>query len=125
MRAGSTYKIVLVACLWLSALTLSAQNRPANIWASVQFNKSSVVVGEPLLVTITVYTSTWFTSPPEFSEIQVPEAMMVDYQQRTGAVRKTIGNKSYPAIEKKYVVYPFRTGENSLPSLTSWLVTLA
>ena len=99
-------------------MQLMAQSRVANIWASVQFNKESVVVGEPLLITITVYTSTWFTSPPHFSEIQVPEAMMVDYQQRTGSVRKSIGNKTYPAIEKKYLVYPFSPGENRLPSLT-------
>jgi len=95
-----------------------AQNRPANIWASVQFNKQRVVVGEPLLVTISVYTSTWFTAPPEFGEVQVPEAMMVEYQQRTGSMRKTIGDRSYPAVEKKYVVYPFRPGENSLPALS-------
>ncbi|MEN8155370.1 MAG: BatD family protein [Bacteroidota bacterium] len=95
-----------------------AETKPASIWASVQFNKRSVVVGEPLIVTVTVYTSTWFTAPPEFSEIQVPEAMMVDYEQRTGSMRKTIGNKTYPAIEKKFVVYPFKLGENSLPQLT-------
>lgn len=106
----------VVFLLWASLM--AAQTKPANIWASVQFNRSSVVVGEPLVVTITVYTSTWFTSPPEFGEIQVPEAMMVEYQQRSGAKTKTIGRKSYPAIEKKYVVYPFRVGENSLPSLS-------
>jgi hypothetical protein len=95
-----------------------AQNRPANIWASVNFNKQEVVAGEPLLVTISVYTSTWFTAPPQYGEIQVPEAMMVEYQQRTGSLRKTIGNRSYPAVEKKYVVYPFREGENRLPALS-------
>ena len=101
----------------MNTLVVFAQSRPANIWASVQFNKREVVVGEPLLVTITVYTSTWFTAPPAFGEVQVPQAMMVEYQQRTGSMRKTIGNRSYPAVEKKYVVYPFRVGENSLPAL--------
>lgn len=100
------------------ASPVRSETNPANIWASVRFNKSSVAVGEPLLVTITVYTSTWFTSPPQFSEIQVPESMMVNYEQRTGSMRKTIGNKTYPAIEKKYVVYPFREGENLFPALT-------
>jgi len=117
-RAGSTYGIFMAVLLWVTALPVWSETRAANIWASVQFNKRTVVVGEPLLVTITVYTSTWFTTSPEFSEIQVPEAMMVDYQQRTGSIRKTIGNKTYPAIEKKFVVYPFRVGENSLPALT-------
>lgn len=102
----------------LSFSLLAAENKDANIWASVQFNKRTVVVGEPVMVTITVYTSTWFTSPPEFSEIQVPNAIMVDYKQRTGSMSKTIGNRSYPAIEKKYLVYPLKEGENSLPSMT-------
>jgi hypothetical protein len=87
------------------------------VWATVHFNKKEVVTGEPLLVTVTVYTSTWFTSPPQFGEIQVPEAIMVEYQQRSGAMRKTVGRKSYPAIEKKFLVYPFRVGENTLPEM--------
>jgi len=116
-KIGKIYTLgfQLVFLLW--ATLLPGQTKAANIWASVQFNRSSVVVGEALMVTITVYTSTWFTSAPEFGEIQVPEAMMVEYQQRTGALSKTIGRRSYPAIEKKYVVYPFRVGENSLPAL--------
>ncbi len=105
--------------LFLSAtFVVRAESGPANIWASVQFSKRSVVVGEPLVVTVTVYTSTWFTAPPRFGEIQIPKAMMVDYRQRSGATQKTIGNKSYPAIEKKFVVYPFNIGENRLPQLT-------
>ena len=76
------------------------------------------MVGEPLVVTVTVYTSTWFTSPPEFSEIQVPRALMARLEQRTGSMMKTIGKKRYPAIEQKFVVYPSQIGENSLPSIT-------
>lgn len=117
-KRGKILGILLTAVLLYGSSAAMADTKPAKIWASVQFNKRSVVAGEPLMVTITVYTSTWFSSPPEFSEIQVPEAIMVDYQQRTGSLRKTIGNTSYPAIEKKFVVYPFRVGENSLPSLT-------
>lgn len=118
MKVGRISGLTMaLALLWICS-PVFGDNKPANIWASVQFNKGSVVVGEPLLVNITVYTSTWFTSPPKFSEIQVPEAIMVEYEQRTGSMRKTIGNKSYPAIEKKFIVYPLKEGENILPSLT-------
>ena len=117
-RIGNTYGKHVILFLWMIIPGVRIAAEPANIWASVQFNKSSVVIGEPLLVTVTVYTSTWFTSPPEFSEIQVPDALMINYEQRTGSMRKTIGNKTYPAIEKKFVVYPFREGENVLPALT-------
>ena len=85
--------------LWWAGIPLqhsTAQTNPANIWATVQFSKQQVVAGEPLVVTFTVYTSTWFTSPPQFDEIQVPEAIMVEYEQRSGALRRTVGKKSYP-----------------------------
>lgn len=118
MRRGKSYRLWALTGLLLTATILSGQNKPAQIWATVQLNKSSVMVGEPLMVTITVYTSTWFTEPPAYGEIQVPEAIMVDFQQRSGSMRKTVGNKSYPAIEKKYVVYPLKEGSNSLPSLS-------
>jgi hypothetical protein len=118
MRSGKTTILLMAAFVMLLAVPVRSESKQARIWASVQFNKRTVVVGEPLLVTITVYTSTWFTGSPQFGEIQVPQAIMVVYQQRTGAMRKTIGNKSYPAIEKKYVVYPLKEGENSLPSLS-------
>ena len=74
------------------------------------------MVGEPLVVTITVYTSTWFTTPPVFTEVQVAGALMVRLEQRSGAKSITIGNKSYPAIEQRFVVYPNIIGKNTLPS---------
>ena len=102
----------------LLSTSIFAQTKPAKIWASVQFNKRTVMVGEPLVVTVSVFTSTWFTNPPEFSEIQVPNALMARLEQRGGARTVTIGRKKYPAIEQKFVVYPVKVGENSMPSIT-------
>lgn len=93
-----------------------AQKKPASIWATARFNKKEVMVGEPLVVTITVYTSTWFTEPPVFEEIQVSGALMVRLENTVGAKTVTIARKKYPAIEQKYVVYPSIIGENLLPS---------
>jgi hypothetical protein len=86
-------------------------------WATVSLSKDEVTVGEPLMITITLYTSTWFTSAPQFGEIQVPGAIMVDFPQRTGSLRKKVGSRSYPAIEKKYLAYPMVAGENTFPPL--------
>ena len=116
MRKQS-YKIILNLVIFLAvAGGLWAQKKPASIWATARFNKKTVMVGEPLVVTISVYTSTWFTEPPVFSEIQVAGALMVRLEQRSGAKTVTIGNKRYPAIEQKFVVYPNKIGENTLPS---------
>lgn len=96
--------------------TVLAQKKPAKIWATASFNKNNVMVGEPLVVTITVYTSTWFTKPPVFEEIQIKGALLVRLEQRSGAKTVTIGRKQYPAIEQRFVVYPNAIGENTLPS---------
>ncbi|WP_243878627.1 hypothetical protein [Winogradskyella pelagia] len=76
------------------------------------------MLGEPLVVTVTVYTSTWFTEPPVFEEIQVKGALMVKLESRNSATSVTIGRKQYPAIRQKFVVYPNVLGQNTLPSFT-------
>jgi len=102
--------------LLISSMSLLANVKPARIWATATFNKSEVLVGEPLVVTVTVYTSTWFTQPPVFSEIQVKGALMVRLESRTGAKSVTIGRQQYPAITQQFVVYPSIIGTNTLPS---------
>ena len=110
-------KICLILTAFFMVCSAShAQKKPASIWAAAYFNKEEVMVGEPLVVTIKVYTSTWFTEPPVFNEIQVAGALMVRLQQRSGASTTTIGNKRYPTIEQRFVVYPTNVGQNSLPS---------
>lgn len=121
VNIASFKRLTLLSYFWIILLVLSstmvhAQKKAASIWASARFNKTSVMVGEPLVVTVTVYTSTWFTDPPVFSEIQVSGALMVRLENLVGAKTVAIGNKKYPAIEQKFVVYPTIIGENILPS---------
>ena len=94
----SKFRYILIFLIFLTGVKadLLAQKKPASIWASARFNKETVMVGEPLVVTITVYTSTWFTQPPVFQEIQVSGALMVRLQNTVGAKTVTIGNKKYP-----------------------------
>ena len=109
-----TYLYLLLFCSF--SYTVLAQKKPAKIWATASFNKNNVMVGEPLVVTISVYTSTWFTKPPIFEEIQIKGALLVRLEQRSGAKTVTIGRKQYPAIEQHFVIYPNAIGENTLPS---------
>jgi len=107
--------IILIISFTCGAIAFG-QNKPAKVWATATFNKSSVMLGEPLVVTITVYTSTWFTKAPIFEEIQVKDAIMVPLEKRSNATSITIGRKQYPAIKQQFVVYPNRIGKNTLPS---------
>lgn len=115
-------KKIYLTYLWVLLILMSgsmmAQKKPARIWATANFSKEKVMVGEPLVVTVSVYTSTWFTDPPKFEEIQVPGAIMVRLEENGGAVSTTIGNKQYAGIRQRFVLYPNIIGENTLPSFT-------
>jgi len=111
-----TLKGKLLILILIGHLQMMAQTKPARIWATATFNKSEVQVGEPLVVTVTVYTSTWFTQPPIFEEIQVKGSLMTRLDQRSNATSVTIANKQYPAIKQRFVIYPNIIGENILPS---------
>ena len=106
------HRIVFVLICTSSVL---AQTKPAKIWATATFNKSEVMLGEPLVVTVTVYTSTWFSDPPIFEEIQVKGSLMAKLEQRNSATSVTIGRKQYPAIKQRFVIYPNVLGVNTLP----------
>ena len=110
-------RIYILMVLLLVSSGILADVKPARTWATCAFNKSKVMVGEPMVLTVTVYTSTWFTQPPVFSEIQVKGALMVRLESRGGAKSVTIGNQSYPAIQQQYVVYPSLIGTNTLPAV--------
>ena len=77
-----------IAAIWLVLILILielgyAQTKPASIWATARFNKEQVMVGEPLVVTVTVYTSTWFTQPPVFSEIRLFTRLFDDCQPKS------------------------------------------
>lgn len=75
------------------------------------------------MVTVTVYTSTWFTKAPIFEEKQVKDAIMVELEKRSNATSITIGRKQYPAIKQQFVVYPNHIGKNKLPSFKVTLIS--
>ena len=116
-RRFHTARLLLVLAAMCLCAIIQAQGSQAKTWASVTLNKSTVVVGEPLIATYTIYTTTWFSSPPVIGEIQVPEAMMVRFAMRSGSVSRTIGGQRYSGIVQKFVVYPTRVGENVLPEV--------
>ncbi len=95
---------------------LAGKNAEAQVSASVDLSRSSVYVQQPFRVNITVYTQTWFTAPLEFINLQIPNAFIVPFD-KTQPGMFTVGGKQYPGIQFYYIVFPYKTGEFSVPSL--------
>lgn len=86
----------------------------AQVFTDVTLSTRTVYVGQPLRVTITVYTRTWFTAPVEFGNLQIPGAFIVPFDD-TQPGMFTAGGKQYPGIQFYYIVFPYKPGEYTVP----------
>lgn len=85
-------------------------------FTTVQLNRRTVYPGEPIKVTINVYTSTWFTTSLDFSTPAIENALILPFERTVSGVEKR-GNKSYAILQFFYQLYPLESGEYVLPEI--------
>ncbi|MFX1705450.1 BatD family protein [Chitinophaga sp. CC14] len=91
-------------------------------FAKVALDRNDVYIQQPFKVTYTVLTATWYTQPPEFNNIQIPGAFVVPFTQ-SQAGRFTDHGTDYSGIEFYYIVFPYKEGMFSVPSITITVAT--
>lgn len=103
-------------CLFVIALILWQQSFAQHLTSSVTINSSHVYVGEPVEVTVSVFTSTWFTSGLDIPNIKVNNAFTVPF--RTLSTTETRKGKTYAGVQFFYNVFPYSENDIEFPSLT-------
>ncbi len=88
----------------------------ATSFARVDLNRSSVYVQQPFRVTITVYTSTWFTAPLEFDNLQIPNTFIIPFSRTVPGVF-TVDGRQYAGVQFYYIVFPYKVGQFTIPPL--------
>ncbi|MGB1003981.1 MAG: BatD family protein [Salibacteraceae bacterium] len=86
-----------------------------SLWSEVSLNKKSVYQGEPIEVTVSVYTATWFTKGVNVQNIQVNNAFTVYF--RSLSTSKVIDGKTYAGVQFFYNVFPYTSNNVVFPSL--------
>ncbi|WKK66652.1 hypothetical protein [Lutimonas zeaxanthinifaciens] len=87
----------------------------SQVLSEIKVNKGSAYVGEPVQVSVGIYTSTWFTSGVNFGNIKVNGAFTVYF--RSVSVNKQIKGKNYAGVEAIYNVFPYDEEDLVFPSL--------
>lgn len=105
---------IIKLCMLLF-ITVSMKVDAQQLWADVRLNKSNVFVGEPVEVSITVYTSTWFTKGVDLGNIQVNGAYSVFFRPVSRSIVQ--GGKTYAGVELKYNVFPYAEKNITFPAL--------
>lgn len=118
MVAAKTYIKLLSIFFILSSNLLFAQNAP---FASISVNKSEVYISEPIKITVTVYTPTYFTAPANFENIQIQGAFTVFFKSEPTS--KTFNGKQFSGIKKTYNVFPYEAKDLTIPPFNIVITT--
>ncbi len=95
----------------LLACSVSAQN----LMSYVTVNHDEAYIGQPIQMTVSVYTSTWFTSGVDVGNIQIEGALTVYF--RSVSNRKTFSGKAYSGVDFIYNVFPTQEGTITIQPL--------
>ncbi len=109
---GDNWKYVwgfLLLFLWQGAYA------QGHLFSDVKLNQSSVYVGQPVEVTVLVYTSTWFTRGIDPGNIKVNGAFTVYF--RSVSSSKQISGKTYAGVEMIFHVFPYDDEDILFPPL--------
>lgn len=74
-----------------------------------QVNKSLVDIGEPCIITLSVYTETWFDQGVIFPEMRKQKGILLK-KGRSYTLQEVINNKRYSIVKQEYWYYPFSSG---------------
>jgi len=109
---GDRWKYVwgfLLLLIWQGAFA------QGHLFSDVKLNQSSVYVGQPVELTVLVYTSTWFTRGIDPGNIKVNGAFTVYF--RSVSSSRQISGKTYAGVEMIFHVFPYDDEDILFPSL--------
>jgi len=109
---GLTSRHIMMLLLVFQVSLCFAQSK---VISEVSINRNSVYVGQPVTVSVGIFTPTWFTQGVNFGNIKVNGAFTVYF--RSVSSTKNINGKSYAGVVAIYNVFPYDDDDLVFPSL--------
>lgn len=82
----------------------------------VSLNTDNAYIGQPVQMTVSVYTNTWFTSGVDVGNINIEGALTVFFRSVSNS--KKFRGKQFAGVDFIYNVFPTKSGELLIPELT-------
>jgi len=105
--------ILMLFILMYCITSIKAQT---DVFARIRSNAQEIYVKQPVKVSITVYTATWFTQPLDMGNIQVPNAFVLPFKRTQSAIQY-VNKKKYATLEFFYLIFPYQAGELTIPAM--------
>lgn len=103
------------ALVLLFQLTCLGSFAQGHLFSTVSVNQNAVYVGQPVEVTVSVYTSTWFTRGVDPGNIKVNGAFTIYF--RSVSSTESFNGKTYAGVKMIFNVFPYDDEDLIFPSL--------
>ncbi len=108
----------------LLLLQILLPNLHGQYFATLKVNTKSVYKQQPLKASVTVYTSTWFTDPPDLGAVSIPNSFVLPFKRTVSGIQY-VNSKQYATLEFFYLIFPYESGELTIPELNITISTPA
>ncbi|MEM9104247.1 MAG: hypothetical protein AAGC96_01220 [Pseudomonadota bacterium] len=92
----------------------SAQAQDQAILTS-ELNEEETLVGQPLILSITILVPTWMSGETNFPNLEVPGIMVRLPQRAGGPISETIDGETWSGVRRRYRLYPLQAGAFTIP----------
>lgn len=105
--------IHMLILIWFCSFSIVAQQ---HLRSEINFDKNAVYIGEPLEVSVSIYSSTWFTDGVDPGNVKIDGAYTVYFRSLSSS--KVIESKRYSGVTLFYNVFPYSDKNVTFPSLS-------
>jgi len=105
---------IIITCMGCLLLYYA---KAQNCFVTVTLNTNHIYIQQPFRVTVTVYTSTWYTAPLDFDNLQIPNAFILPFSRTQPGIYQ-IDGKQYAGLQFYFIVFPYKAGTFHIPSFS-------
>jgi hypothetical protein len=105
--------VALFSILLLSSPAPALAEWKPFAWAGL--GPKSVIVGQPVTLTVDVFVPNGFTGAPKFPPLDVKDAVVVFLEEGGVNLTQDVNGQTYAGQRRQYLIYPQRAGEFAVP----------
>lgn len=107
----------LLVGVFLPVLVLAQDGKPTPL-VQADFEATSAVPGQPVVVRLKVLVPTWMPKPPIMPTYDLPNLMVRDDGRAATSISERIDGETWSGISRKYLLYPLIAGRIDIPAQT-------
>ncbi|MDP5218460.1 hypothetical protein Q5Y75_14610 [Ruegeria sp. 2205SS24-7] len=103
--------LIAIAFLCMGTGTATAQDPRV----TAELESDSTIVGQPLLLRISILVPTWMPEPPVFPAVELPSLLVRQPERASGPISENIDGETWSGVRRSYRLYPLAGGSFTLP----------